>query len=36
MYESIVYKTKFISYNVGSCGNIIKNSFGFVSDDDGK
>ncbi len=34
MYESIVYKTKFISYNVGSCRNIIKKKFGLVSDDD--
>ena len=31
-----VYKTKFISYNVGSCSNIIKNNFGFVSDNDKK
>ena len=36
MYESIVYKTKFISYNVGSCSNIINNNFGFVSDNDKK
>ena len=32
MYESIVNKTKFISYNVGSCRNIIKNNYGIVSD----
>ena len=36
MYESIVYKTKFITYNVGSCINIIKDNLGFVSDDDDK
>ena len=36
MYESIVYKTKFISYNVGSCSNIINNNLGFVSDNDKK
>ena len=36
MYESIVNKTKFISYDVGSCRNIIKNNYGIVSNNNDK
>ena len=36
MYEAIVNKTKFISYDVGSCSNIIKNNYGIVSDNNDK